>query len=114
MYKEASCSNSKYFTSQNKLNSQWVTELDFPGKKFSPSNAPIAGRPMNISNGMIKKWDPECIYIKKWLPHLNKINDVKILYNWDIKYDESIHPKPIFNQKERYNEWIELCKINQN
>lgn len=95
-------------TSQNKLNTQWVTELDFPGKKFSPSSAPIAGRPMNISNSMIKKWDPECIYIKKWLPHLANI-DNKILYNWDSKYIESIHPKPIFNSKERYAEWIELC-----
>lgn len=96
-------------TSQNKLNTQWITELDFPGKKFSPSIAPIAGRPMNISNIMIKKWDPDCIYIKQWLPHLANI-DNKILYNWDTKYDQSIHPKPIFNPKTRYIEWIELCK----
>lgn len=96
-------------TSQNKLNTQWVTELDFPGKKFAPSVAPIAGRPMNISNSMIKKWDPDCIYIKKWLPHLDQI-DNKILYGWDTKYNESIHPKPIFDQKTRYSEWIEICK----
>ena len=95
-------------TSQNKLNSQWITELDFPGKKFSPSNAPIAGRPMNISNSMIKKWDPECIYIKKWLPHLSNI-DNKVLYNSDTKYDIQIHSKPIFDPKTRYQEWIELC-----
>jgi deoxyribodipyrimidine photo-lyase len=97
-------------TSQNKLNCQWVTELDFPGKKFAPSTAPIAGRPMNISNLMIKKWDPECIYIKKWLPHLNTI-DNKILYNWDTKYDITIHPAPIFNHKSRYEEWIKKCTI---
>lgn len=96
-------------TSQNKLNSQWVTELDFPGKKFAPSSAPIAGRPMNISNTMIKKWDPDCIYIKKWLPHLANI-DNKILYNWDTKYIETIHPGPIFNMKDRYAEWIKLCE----
>jgi deoxyribodipyrimidine photo-lyase len=96
-------------TSQNKLNAQWVSELDFPGKKFAPSSSPIAGRPMNISNSMIKKWDPGCIYIKKWLPHLDDV-DNKILYNWDNKYDESKHPKPIFNLKDRYNEWIDLCK----
>ena len=96
-------------TSQNKLNTQWVTELDFPGKKFSPSSAPIAGRPMNISNSMIKKWDPDCIYIKKWLPHLSNI-DNKILYNWDSKYIELSHPKPMFDPKQRYSEWIELCK----
>jgi deoxyribodipyrimidine photo-lyase len=97
-------------TSQNKLNTQWVSELDFPGKKFAPSSAPIAGRPMNVSNSMIKKWDPECIYIKKWLQHLAN-TDNKILYNWDTKFNESIHPKPIFDQKTRYAEWIELCKI---
>jgi deoxyribodipyrimidine photo-lyase len=96
-------------TSQNKLNTQWVTELDFPGKKFAPSNAPIAGRPMNISNLMIKKWDPECIYIKRWLPHLVTI-DNKILYNWDTKNNPSVHPKPIFDHKTRYAEWIEMCK----
>jgi deoxyribodipyrimidine photo-lyase len=97
-------------TSQNKLNTQWVTELDFPGKKFAPHDAPIAGRPMNISNIMIKKWDPDCIYIKKWLPHLKNV-DNKIIYNWDTKYDDSIHPGPIFDSKERYKEWILKCKI---
>lgn len=97
-------------TSQNKLNAQWVTELDFPGKKFAPSVAPIAGRPMNISNSMIKKWDPDCIYIKKWLPHLANI-DNKILYKWDSKYDTKIHPKPIFDYKSRYDEWINICTI---
>ena len=95
-------------TSQNKLNSQWVTELDFPGKKFAPSKAPIAGRPMNASNLMIKKWDPDCIYIKKWLPHLKNI-DNKIIYNWDTKFDSKIHPGPMFDHKKRYDEWIKLC-----
>lgn len=96
-------------TSQNKLNAQWVTELDFPGKKFSPSTSPIAGRPMNISNQMIKKWDPECVYVKKWLPHLSNV-DNKQLYKWDTMWDQSLHPKPIFDPKIRYNEWIVLCK----
>jgi deoxyribodipyrimidine photo-lyase len=96
-------------TSQNKLNTQWVTELDFPGKKFAPSSAPIAGRPMNISNSMIKKWDPECIYIKRWLPHLANI-DNKTLYKWDTNNNPSIHPKPIFDQKSRYAEWIKMCE----
>lgn len=95
-------------TSQNKLNTQWLTEFDYPGKKFSPHGSPIAGRPMNISNIMIKKWDPDCIYIKKWLPHLASI-DNKILYSWDTKPIESIHPKPIFDPKERYQKWILLC-----
>jgi deoxyribodipyrimidine photo-lyase len=96
-------------TSQNKLNTQWVTELDFPGKKFAPSTAPIAGRPMNISNIMIKKWDSECKYIKKWLPHLAN-TDNKIIFNWDTKFISSLHPKPIFDPKNRYAEWIKMCE----
>ena len=96
-------------TSQNKLNCQWVTELDFPGKKFSASGAVLSGRPMNISNIMIKKWDPECGYIKKWLPHLKDV-DNKILYKWDTDYNEELHPKPMFDNKDRYNDWIKLCK----
>jgi deoxyribodipyrimidine photolyase len=89
-------------TSQNKLNAQWVTELDFPGKKFSPSGSTIAGRPMSIDNSMIKKWDPDCVYIKKWLPHLKDVPN-KELYKW---HDD----KQIFDPKERYQEWISLCK----
>jgi deoxyribodipyrimidine photo-lyase len=95
-------------TSQNKLNCQWITELDFSGKKYAPSNSPISGRPMIISNIIIKKFDNDCIYIKKWLPHLKNVPN-KILYNWDTKYDINIHPKPIFDSKKRYLEWIELC-----
>ena len=95
--------------SQNKLNCQWVTELDFPGKKFAPHSSVIAGRPMNVSNIMIKKWDYDCKYIKQWLPHLTNINN-KILFKWDTEFDEKIHPKPIFDAKNRYREWILLCK----
>ena len=65
---------------------------------------------MNVSNGMIKKWDPTCEYIKKWLPHLKSV-DNKIIYGWDTKYDELIHPKPIFDAKKRYQEWIDSCVI---
>lgn len=97
-------------TSQNKLNCQWISELDFPGKKFGPSRAPLAGRPMSINNIIIKKYDPECEYIKKWLPHLANI-DNKILIGWDNNFDETIHAKPIFDPKNRYQEWIELCSL---
>ena len=97
--------------SQNKMNHQWITEFDYPGKKYAPSTAPIAGRPMDPSNRMIRKWDPECIYIKKWLPHLSDI-PIKDLVKWneDIasKYNY-IHPAPIFDHKEKYKEWINAC-----
>jgi deoxyribodipyrimidine photo-lyase len=99
--------------SQNKMNHQWITEFDFPGKKYAPSDAPIAGRPMDPSNRMIRKWDPECNYIKKWLPHLKDINN-KDLFNWNMivsKKNNNIHPSPIFDHKIKYKEWINACKI---
>jgi deoxyribodipyrimidine photo-lyase len=97
--------------SQNKMNHQWITEFDFPGKKFAPSNAPIAGRPMRIDNEQIKKFDPTCKYIKKWLPHLQVVEN-KDLYNWSHKMVDkyNLHVAPIFDSREKYKEWIELCR----
>ena len=100
--------------SQNKMNHQWVTELDLPGRKYAPKNIPLAGRPMDISNKSIKKYDPDCIYIKKWLPHLSNIPN-KHLIEYSLEYDNSKkysipHPKPIFNPKLKYLEWVEICK----
>lgn len=99
--------------SQNKMNHHWLTEFDFAGKKFSPKGSPIAGRPMAIDNLQIKKFDPECKYIKKWLPHLKEISN-KELINWNeeiSKKNKNIHNKPIFDPKERYHKWIMLCKL---
>lgn len=42
-----------------------------------------------------KKFDPECIYIKQWLPELKNISP-KIIHNWYKKNDISLdYPKPI-------------------
>ena len=99
--------------SQNKLNHQWITEFDYPGKKYAPSHAPIAGRPMDPSNRMITKWDPDCVYIKKWLPHLSDIpNKSLIKWNTQIASDyANIHPAPMFDSKIKYQEWISACEI---
>jgi deoxyribodipyrimidine photo-lyase len=93
-------------TSQNKLNCQFITELDYSGKQYSKKV--IDGRPFNIDNGQIKKYDPDCKYIKKWLPHLKDIDNFT-LYKWSDLGDSKIHPLPIFNPVERYKEWIQLC-----
>jgi deoxyribodipyrimidine photo-lyase len=99
--------------SQNKMNHQWITEFDYPGKKYAPSSAPIAGRPMDPSNRMMTKFDPDCVYVKKWLPHLANIPN-KDLIKWSepiaSKYN-NIHPSPIFDYKQKYAEWIESCTI---
>lgn len=92
--------------SQNQMNHRWCTEFDFPGKKFSATGAPLSGRPMDISNKMIAKWDPDCIYIKKWLPHLKHVSN-KELINWK---GSDLHPGPIFEHKTKYQEWIKACK----
>jgi deoxyribodipyrimidine photo-lyase len=98
--------------SQNKLNHAWVDEFDFPGKKYAASGAPLSGRPMDISNKMIKKWDGECSYIKKWLPHLKDIPN-KELYTWNeklSKHYDGVHPAPMFDPSVKYKEWIEACR----
>ena len=94
--------------SQNKMNHHWITEFDFPGKKFAPKGHPLAGRPMNPDNKMIAKWDPEATYVKTWLPHLKDLPP-KILIHWNKLGDPKIHPLPIFDPQEKYKQWIQLC-----
>lgn len=45
-----------------------------------------------------KKFDPECIYIKKWIPELSAY-DKKVIHNWFKKNSTSIkdYPKPIID-----------------
>jgi deoxyribodipyrimidine photo-lyase len=98
--------------SQNKLNHAWVDEFDFPGKKYAASGAPLSGRPMDISNKMIKKWDAECSYIKKWLPHLKDVPN-KDLRAWNEELSKrygGIHPPPMFDPTVKYKEWIDACR----
>jgi deoxyribodipyrimidine photo-lyase len=96
--------------SQNLMNHRWILDFDYPGKKYSAANAPLSGRPMDISNKMIKKWDPSCAYIKTWLPHLKDVPE-KDLRRWNAvmskKYN-NIHPGPMFDAKEKYKEWVEF------
>jgi len=58
---------------------------------------------------MIKKWDPEGTYVKRWLPHLKDV-PVKELAKWNGSPD-NLHPGPMFDPKQRYGEWIEACKV---
>jgi deoxyribodipyrimidine photo-lyase len=87
--------------SQNKMNHHWLLDFDYPGRRFGKG---ISGRPMKIDNNEIKTYDPRCIYIKKWLPHLKDL-DIKDLYKWNGGEE---HPKPMFDPKERYDQWKKL------
>lgn len=88
-------------TSQNKLNIAWVIgDLDIAGRRYAKKNTnPLTGRMMRIDNEMIKKYDPKCTYIKKWLPEL-KNKSTKELINYPT----------IFDWKDRYTEYCNLFK----
>lgn len=94
--------------SQNKLNHQWLLELD--RYRFAPKNHRLSGRPFRIDNEMVKKYDKDCIYIKKWIPELKNI-PIQDLYKWDQTYTKyHLHVPPIFNWKGRYLDWMTSTK----
>jgi len=47
-----------------------------------------------------KKFDPDCVYIKRWIPELKNI-DNKIIHNWFDSDNQTIkqYPRPIINHK---------------
>jgi deoxyribodipyrimidine photo-lyase len=97
-------------TSQNKLNHQWFMDLDLSGRRFAKKGySPLTGRMMRIDNEVIKKFDPDCNYIKQWLPELKNIPN-KELYKWDenIQKKYNVHVPPIFDWEEQYEKY---CKI---
>jgi len=59
-----------------------------------------------------KKFDPNCIYIKKWLPELNLVPN-KEIHQWNKyyqNYKNINYPGPINNYEEARKETIELYK----
>jgi deoxyribodipyrimidine photo-lyase len=98
--------------SQNKMNHNWITDFDYAGKQFSKKNT-LSGRPMDISNKIIKKYDPDCLYIKQWLPHLQYIDNKELIHwNYEIaNINNNIHPSPMFDPKEKYLEWIQASTL---
>jgi deoxyribodipyrimidine photo-lyase len=50
-----------------------------------------------------KEWDPDCEYIKKWVPELKDV-PVKDILNWDTTFNEFKdikYPKPIVDYKKQ-------------
>jgi len=96
--------------SQNKLNHQWLLELDLNGRRFAKKGcSSLSGRMMRVDNEMIKKFDNSCNYIKKWLPELKNIPN-KDLYKWDIDIQKKykIHVAPIFDWEDQYKKFCKL------
>ena len=59
-----------------------------------------------------KEHDPECEYIKTWIPELKDVS-VKDIHNWDIAWEankECNYPKPIFDYKEQKEKSIKMYK----
>ena len=59
-----------------------------------------------------KDYDPECIYIKKWLPQLETVNN-KHIHKWDEhykSYENVKYCKPIVDYKEQREKAIEMYK----
>jgi deoxyribodipyrimidine photo-lyase len=95
---------------QNKYNHHYLTEFDYLEDE-SKNLKPNFRKKVDVSNNNIKLYDPDCTYIKKWLPHLIIVPS-KDLYGWDksqsLKY-LSIHPPPMFSHSERHQLWIDMC-----
>lgn len=57
-----------------------------------------------------KKFDPNCRYIKKWVPELKDVNN-KDIHKWDIKHtDYNLYVKPIVDHKETREKTLKMFK----
>ena len=59
-----------------------------------------------------EKYDKDCIYIKKWIPELQKIKNNKHIHHWYKFYKEYKldYSKPIIDYKESKNKTLKLYK----
>ncbi len=66
-------------------------------------------------DSQVKRFDQECIYIKKWIPELKEV-DPEDLIHWDRNnYSVKGYPEPIItNNKEARKEGIEMYKETRN
>lgn len=56
-----------------------------------------------------KKFDPDCIYIKKWIPELKKESN-KTMHAWFKNQQESTYPSPMVDHKSKAMEAKQLFK----
>lgn len=72
---------------QNNGNWQWVAGTGTDSQPYYRHFSPTL---------QLKKYDPECIYVRKWVPELRKV-PVKDILNWEKKHAEykGIYYKPL-------------------
>jgi len=59
-----------------------------------------------------EEYDPDCEYIKKWIPELKEIGS-KIIHNWETEWQnhkECRYPKPIVNYSEQKEKVLKMYK----
>jgi deoxyribodipyrimidine photo-lyase len=63
-------------------------------------------------DSQVKRFDPSCTYIKRWVPELKDV-DPKDIINWDTRgYSIPGYPKPIIsNNKEARMRGLEMIKV---
>jgi deoxyribodipyrimidine photo-lyase len=74
-------------------------------------------KPNRIFNPWLqqKKFDPECIYIKKWIPELSELPNYQIHNIESTPLDSSInYPKPMVNHKDEFTHCKLMFELNQN
>lgn len=89
-----------YDPAQNNYNWQWVAGT-------GPHSQPYfrAFNPMSQS----KKHDPDCKYIKKYVPELKDVPN-KLIHKVQIPVPESIYPKPIIDYKTARKDYLNYIK----
>lgn len=94
-----------YDVASNNLNWQWCASSAIDSEPY-----------FRIMNPWIQsgKNDPNCEYIKKWIPELIDLQP-KIIHNWNIYYNEKEfenidYPKPICDYKEQKEKALKMYK----
>jgi len=87
----------------NNGNWQWVSSVGIDTKPSS----------QRIFNPWLqsKRFDPDCVYIKHWIPELKNIPSNEI-HQWDIYGDKKIYPLPIVDYADARQRSLKMYKLN--
>jgi deoxyribodipyrimidine photo-lyase len=83
---------------------------DLSGFRFGKGGT-RSGRLINPIN--FKKWDPELLYVRKYIPELASVPD-RDVFNWYTaykKYPEVDYPGPCLDYNKRKEEWYKITKV---
>lgn len=92
-----------YDPASNQMNWQWVASTGADSQPY-----------FRIFNPMLqaKEHDPDCHYIKTWVPELSELN-IKTIHNWDKEWENNRdinYPKPICDYVEQKEKALKMYK----